>query len=158
MRVSVDPGPAVEGRLSYVEKEYSLRFEVSSPDILAAREGDAGRSSASIGTLQIEVGTSTGAALFVWGLHPRTRWKAAKLPLPTYDSGVVRFDATFDSGVSVEVAAVGEWLSSYDMSSGWLRVSADEDIDEVLTEIATGTLLGQRGGELRSIWLRPTMI
>lgn len=158
MRLIVEPGTPIGGLLSYREDEYSFRFDVQSRDVLAAREGCAGRSSVAIGTLQVEVGTSTGAALFVWGLHPHTRWIDAKLPGPQATAGVVRFDGDFETAVSKVLAPVGEWSTSYDTDSGWLRVAHDHDFNEVLTEIASGTLLGGREGRLSSVWLNPTVV
>lgn len=154
----VEPGPAIEGLLSYREAEYSFHFEVTSPDILAAREGDAGRASVSLGTLQIEVGASTGSALFVWGLHPRAMWIEGRLSRPLTRTGVVRFDEEFEAAVSRLLVSVGEWSTVYDPDSGWLRLAPDRDFDEVLTEIASGVILGERQGRLSSVWLSPVVV
>jgi hypothetical protein len=155
MYLRVDSGPPVEGLLSYLENEYSFRFQVTSPDLVAGREGGAGRASVSIGTLQIEVGASTGMALFAWGLHPRTIWIERRLPGPSFKPGVVTFHAEFEAAVSLLVASVGEWTTVYDRDSGWLRVANNGEFDEVLTEIANGILLGEKRGELNSVWLKP---
>lgn len=158
MRLLVEPGVAIEGQLSYREAEYSFNFNVTSPDILRAREGGAGRSSVSLGTLQIEVGTSTGTALFVWGLHPRTMWMEGQLPKPLTRTGVVRFDDKFETAVSKLLASVGEWSTIYDPDGGWLRVAPDQDFEEVLIEIASGVVLGEKKGRLSSVWLNPAVI
>lgn len=158
MYVHIEPGPPIDGVLSYHENEYSFRFEVTSPHIVADREGHAGRTSVSIGTLQIEVGVSTRKSLFVWGLHPRTLWTEGRLLRPSFKSGVVIFDAEFETAVSRTIASVGEWSTTYDPCGRWLRVAPDGDSDEVLTEIAGGVLLGEKRGELNSVWLNPTNI
>lgn len=158
MYLHLESGPPIEGLLTYRESEYSFQFEVTSPRLVAGREGDAGRASVSIGTLQVEVGASTGTALFVWGMHPRTMWVEGRLPIPLFDSGVVTFDAKFDTAVSRLIAQVGEWSTTFDRASGWLRVAPDRESDEDLTQIATGILLGGKRGELSCLWLKPSNI
>ncbi|GLL05921.1 hypothetical protein GCM10017581_076690 [Dactylosporangium matsuzakiense] len=154
MHLYVEPGSPIEGRLDYSEDEYSFGFKVTSTSLIAEREGSGGRASVSIGTLQVEVGASTGKALFVWGLHPHTTWIEGKLGSPSFSPGVATFDARFDTSVSRLIAAVGEWSTIFDRSTGWLRVAPGRDPEEALTEIATGILLGVRLGELSSVWLK----
>ena len=154
VRVRCAPGSLLEGTVRYVESEYSFRFEIEGFDVLAEREGGLGRSSITIGTLQVEVGTETGAALFVWGLHPRANWRPGKLPEPVAGPGVVSFHTHLDPGASVQLAPVGAWPTVFDAASGWMRVAPDDQADS-LVAIATGTLLGHRDGVLHSVWLKP---
>jgi hypothetical protein len=155
MHLTVEAGSLIEGQLRYSESEYSFYFEVASRRLLEDREGMAGRASVSVGTLQIEVGVSNGAALFVWGLHPRTGWSSGPIPAPSTIVGIVRFGAKFETAVSQSIAQVGEWSTVYDSSSGWLRVAPPLNRDETLVEIANGVVLGEREGELSSVWLNP---
>jgi hypothetical protein len=157
MRLHRELGAPLDGRLVYVEAEYSFRFDVAAPAELLERAGGQGLASVSIGTLQIEVGVATHHALFAWGLHPRLRWVEASLPAPVSSGGVVLLgpDMDFSAGSSVALSAVGEWNTVYDISSGWLRVSANSTGGEALVEVATGVLLGSSNGELCSVWLRP---
>lgn len=155
--VRTESGPMLEGAVLYVEAEYSFRFDVEGFDVLAEREGTQGRSSVEIGTLQVEVGTETGAALFVWGLHPRVKWRAGILPKPIAEPAAMLFEAELHAGASTQLAPVGAWLTVFDEASGWLRISPDNDADS-LVAIATGTLLGHRGGVLHSVWLKPLII
>src|SRR4051812_31197605 len=143
VEVRTESGPLLEGAVVYVEAEYSFRFDIHGFDVLAEREGTLGRSSIEIGTLQVEVGTETGAALFVWGLHPRVQWRAGTLPNPVASSAVMLFDMEFDAGASVQLAPVGAWSTVFDKESGWVRVSPDAEADS-LVAIATGTLLGHQ--------------
>jgi hypothetical protein len=150
------PGPFLEGRVRYIDSEYSFDFDVEGLDVLAEREGDLGRSSITIGTLQVEVGVEAGTALFVWGLHPRVKWRLGTLLEPVVEPGVVLFDLQMESGVSVELAPVGKWSTTFDSSNGWVRIAPD-DQDDSLVAIASGTLLGHKDGSLHSVWLKPLM-
>src|SRR5438067_1407980 len=90
--VDVDGGPPLGGVLFYSKREYSFRFVPASPDQLTERVGERGVTSLSVGTLQIEVGIEHKRALYVWGLHPYTRWKPGILdPSPIMRTGGVLF-------------------------------------------------------------------
>ncbi len=149
--------PPLEGLLRYAETEYSFDFDVGSPAELSRRTGESGVTSILIGTLQIEVGVATRRALYVWGLHPRNRWTSARLTRPVPDQRAVVIDPerTLTPGVSVGAAPVGAWSTEFDDESGWVRVAADAAVDDMVAEIADGILLGERDGELHSVWLRP---
>jgi hypothetical protein len=158
MRLSHSPGEALRGRLSYSEEEYSFRFDVDSVVDLAARAGDAGQASVSIGSLQLEVSSDSGVVLFAWGLHPRVQWIQGKVPVPQAQPGVVRLDAEFAPGASIVLAPVGKWRTTFDSVSGWVRVAEDEGRDDdLVVEVADGVLVGERGGQLSSVWLHPSM-
>jgi hypothetical protein len=145
----------VRGALVYNVGEYSFRYEIASPELVAERAGTAGRTSLTIGTLQIELGVATGNALFVWGLHPKAMWTTVAVSPPGADPGIVHFDGEFEAAVSESLAEVGQWTTRYDAATGWVRVASAEIPDESLTEIATGVVLGANGGELSSVWLKP---
>jgi hypothetical protein len=65
---------ALAGQLLYRANEYSFDFEFESKDEALFRAGDKGTTSLLVGTLQIEIGIETGAALYVWGLHSHLRF------------------------------------------------------------------------------------
>lgn len=158
MRFSYHPGPVLSGVLTYLEEEYSFRFDVDSVDDLAARAGNSGQASVSIGSLQIEVASGTGDVLFAWGLHPRTRWTDGKVTVPATKPGIVRLDADFARGTSIALAPVGKWITVFDPTTGWVRVVEDQSqSDDLVVEVATGVLLGERRGELSSVWLHPSI-
>ena len=159
-RFIVDQGDPLAGRLVYSDMEHSFRFEVASPADLEDRSGELGRTSVAIGTLQVELDIASGRSLFVWGLHPRRRWDTSSAFPQRIRAGVVRLAGGTElvRGVTVSIAEVGDWLTTYDEESGWVRVGARAHVDDdeqVL--IATDTVLGLRAGLLSSIWLRPDL-
>jgi hypothetical protein len=151
-------GDPLAGLLVYSDLEYSFRFEPASPIDLARRSSALGRASLSIGTLQVEVDAGTGTVLFVWGLHPRQRWRMGAATPERARSGVLRAERPggFQRAVSTSVAEVGEWTTIHDADSGWVRTTCDPAAtDDTQTLVASDTVLSLRSGRLCSIWLRP---
>jgi hypothetical protein len=70
------------GLLQYRRSEHSFGFQVADPAEFVDRAGGVETTSVSIGTLQIEVGIGSGAALFVWGLHTNDKWTLEPLRVP----------------------------------------------------------------------------
>jgi hypothetical protein len=157
MIVGREAGAPLVGRLTYVEGEYGFRFDVDSPADLLERAGGSDLASVSIGTLQIEVGVASRCALFVWGMHPRASWGEASLPWPKWISSaaVLGPEIDYSAGESIRIADVGDWSTTYDPASGWVRVSAHSKVEDELVEVATGILLGSINNELVSVWLMP---
>lgn len=155
--VSSEAGEALDGVLKYTVAEYSFRFTPGSPQELAHRVGDGGQTSLSVGTLQIEVGIETGILLFAWGLHPKERWSVGRLETPQAEPGIVKVSGckALAAGVSIGVAAVGDWSTTYDPETGWVRTTEDERPDEEHVLIATDLVVGLRQGALSSVWLQP---
>ena len=148
----------LDGLLVYTEDEHSFRFDVGAPGDLADRSGPDGVTSLSVGTLQIEVGVASGIVLFVWGLHPRAAWQIAPIGEPIVRPGVVRLDevAELRRGVSMRLAPVGAWTTTFDHMTGWVRVARVMSLaPEETILVATGTALGLREGQLESVWLQP---
>lgn len=148
---------ALDGVLRYTDSEHSFRFDVGSPADLKRRVGADGTTSIAIDTLQIEVGVATRRALFVWGLHPRSRWVMDHLDPPAAKEGEVFVDPhqALLAGVTVMAAPEGSWLTKYDPETGWIRVEADTQVDDAEVEIARSVVLGGKNGVLHSIWLQP---
>lgn len=144
----------------FSEREHSFRFEPGSVVDLEDRTGTAGATSASVGTLQIELDVESGRVLFVWGLHPRTLWVNGPVLPGRVRAGQVRVahGAGLVRGVSVEIAPVGGWRTRFDPSTGWIRVAADEDRDADEVLVATGTVLGLTSGRLTSVYLQPVFV
>jgi hypothetical protein len=149
----------LHGEVVYRAYEYSFDFKVKSESELALRAGSKGTTSLVVGTLQIEVGIETGAALFVWGLHSHsTQWRQVRLPRVSSQKGCVKveFDEEPVIGVSQGLAEVGEWQTTYDEDTGWICVSANEhDVAENYVEFADNTIVGLADEKLVSVWLRP---
>lgn len=149
----------LEGELVYRAYESSFDFQVGSQLELARRAGSKGTTSLLIGTLQIEVGIETGAALFVWGLHSHSsQWRLDMLSRPSAQRGCVKvvFIRELTRGVSQGLAEVGEWQTTYDSKTGWVCVSSNEhDVAESYVEFAEDTIAGLLNDGLVSIWLRP---
>ena len=142
------------GSLVYDPREYSFRFERGESAL-----SEAGVTSLSIGTLQIEVDVASGRVLYVWGLHPHGRWQEGHaVPNDVIRGGVqVLADPPLVSGVSLAVAAAGEWVTTHDPVSGWVHVyPLDWAGDGVQVEVADDTLLGIEGDRLTSLWLKPS--
>ena len=153
----VDP-PPLDGVLRYVDAEHSFTFDVASPADLQERSGSSGMTSLSIGTLQIEIGIETGLVLFVWGFHPRAAWKMQAVGQPDPVVTSARLDATvpLQRGVSVPIAAVGEWTTAFDEATGWLHIAKDlAQVSGQQLLVATGVALGVTDGRLDSLWLQP---
>ena len=149
---------ALEGRLVYVEAEHSFRFDVESELAALERAGSDGVTSLSIGTLQVEVGVATGTVLFAWGLHPRATWRAEPIGEPLIRSAAVGVeDATLRRGVSVRLAPVGSWTTTFDCETGWVRLAptGPHDAADQIFLVATGTAVGLRDNQLASVWLQP---
>ena len=156
--LTASEGAPLDGLLVYSDAEHSFRFEVGAPSDLETRSGGAGRTSLSVGTLQVEVDVATGVALFAWGLHPRERWSDGGGRPERQRPGEVQVHSTFplEAGVAVPVAAVGVWHTIHDGMTGWVRVTSDERTeDDAQILIASGTVLGIRAGRLNSVWLNP---
>lgn len=149
----------LQGELIYRAYEYSFDYKVSSESELALRAGNKGTTSLVVGTLQVEIGIETGAALFVWGLHSHTtRWRRVHLPGVSSQKGCVKvlFDEAPVIGVSQVFAEVGEWQTTYDEDTGWISVSANEhDVVGSHVEFADNTIAGLANEKLVSLWLRP---
>lgn len=151
---------ALGGTLVFSEGEHSFRFEPGSVVDLRDRVGGQGLTSASVGTLQIELDVESGRVLFVWGLHPRVLWSRGQA-LPTRPlEGGVRLEpaSSLVSGVAVSIAPVGGWQTVHDVSTGWVRVHRDEVLDDEQVVVATGTVLGLAAGRLNSVWLQPVFV
>jgi hypothetical protein len=149
----------LNGVLRFIENEHAFGFDVAEPVDLAERAGPSGVTSLAVGTLQVEVGVATGLVLFVWGLHPRTHWKVEPVGAPRTRLGAVRVaDAKLRRGISLQVAEVGAWMTSFDPETEWVRVAEPgRDARETVTVVATDTGLGVHDGSLTSIWLRPVI-
>jgi hypothetical protein len=152
-----DEGP-LEGILRYVGIEHSFAFDVASHTDLQMRSGTAGVTSLGIGTLQIEVAVETGTVLFAWGLHPRARWKIHSIGQPTPAATGARVEASrpLQRGVALAIAPVGSWTTSFDDTTGWVRVAKDEhSVSEQEVLVASGIVLGLTNRKLDSLWLQP---
>lgn len=147
------------GQLVYRAYEYSFDFQVGSQLEMTRRAGSKGTTSLLIGTLQIEVGIETGAALFVWGLHSHSsRWRLDSLARPPAQPGCVKvvLNRELTRGVSQALAEGREWKTTYDPNSGWVCISSTEqDVAESYVEFAEDTIAGLLNDDLVSVWLRP---
>lgn len=160
MFVAVLDQSPLDGVLRYVDTEHSFTFDVGSPAEALARAGSSGVTSVSVGTLQIEVGVQTGMVLYVWGLHPRTSWKATKLSAPISVAGGVKVDVgePLQRGASVQIAPVGVMTTLYDAETGWVRIgSTPTGTSDQMILVATGIVLGLSEGRLDGLWLQPVM-
>jgi hypothetical protein len=158
--VAVPGQPPLEGLLRYVSAEHSFAFDIASPADLRERSGSTGVTSLSVGTLQIEVGIETGLLLFAWGLHPRTKWTLQSVGRPNPTMGTVRLEtsAPLERGVSLQLAAVGDWATAFDEVTGWLRVAEHPGhLSEEEILIATSVVVGITGGRLDALWLEPIL-
>lgn len=153
-------GTALGGTLLFSEGEHSFRFEPRSIIDLSARTGDLGLTSASVGTLQLELDIESGRVLFVWGLHPRASWSRGRAqPRGALEGSVRRVPASgLVRGVAVSLAPVGAWKTVHDPSTGWVRVHRDKGDDHEAVVVATGTVLGLTSGCLNSVWLQPVFV
>jgi hypothetical protein len=157
--VSYDVESALEGLVVYTESDHAFGFRVASPMVLQDRVGDAGVTSLSIDTLQIEVAVATRVVLFVWGLRPRVRWQDGVIEPPSARPGLLRVadSVTLKAGVSVRLSSGAAWSTTYDAWTGWVRVedagNPDKARDRVL--VASSTVVGLFEDKITSIWLQP---
>ena len=154
---TVNPGDAIEGRLSYIRSEHSFMYQVADRSGLAVETGDQGVTSLVIDTLQLEVGVEHGRLLFAWGYHPMGGWSKAELTEPECASGQVsvRSEEPLLPGVSVPVSG-DAWVTQFDPASQLVRVSPAVGASDRCVRIAQGVALGLTGSRLTEVWLRPT--
>jgi len=150
-------GRILNGLLVYSATDYSFGFDVDSRFGRDTRLGGRGEAYLAIGTLLVVVDVESGAARCVMGLHPHTRWQAGLVSPESSREGTVRVVGSqeFVAGAGYCVAEVGEWATTYDHDSGWVRVSPDVVDDDERVVIATGTVLGLKADHLNSVWLHP---
>jgi hypothetical protein len=150
---------ALPGRLQYVEREHSLRFESSSRELEASRAGQEGEASLALGTLQLHFGVETGLVLYPDGYFPRQAWHFGTLSVPQAASGAVRvtLDGQAIPGVSYRLDGLPVVETVHDEASGWLRVSGGTSPEEAAdyVEVAQGVVLEVLAGGLRALWLHP---
>jgi hypothetical protein len=150
----------LQGELFFSRSEQSFDFESMSRSGVRRRMGDLGTTSVLVGTLQIEIGIETGTLLYVWGYHPETAWKQARLSTPTAQPGMVSisFEEPPERGVSIGLVEVNEWPTAYDHATGWICIGdPTPGRDAEWVEFATNTVVVLAEGELRALWLKPTM-
>jgi hypothetical protein len=145
------------GRLIYRAYEYSFDFEVGLESELTKRAGSQGTTSLLLDTLQIEIGVETGTVLFVWGLHPHTKWVKERLAPFSARPGSVRvlLDRLPTVGVSESLKDISQVRTTYDPNTGWIRISPGQDLSEDYIEFADNTVIGLANEKLTSLWLRP---
>lgn len=149
---------ALAGQLLYRPNEYSFDFELESKDEALFRASDKGTTSLLVGTLQIEIGIETGAALYVWGLHSHSsKWSKADLPeISPHPGGIkVIFDKPPKTGVSELISGPGEWQTIHDTSNGWICVSSNKQPTSFV-EFVKDTVAGLADRYLVSLRLHPT--
>ena len=155
---SATPGVPTAGSLIFSIRDYSFDFEVRPGEDGGASFHDRPLARLLIGTLQLEVEAATGIVLFARGRHPHTSWVRGRVRPENQAPGVVTIHSedAVSTGMPVRIARVGEWVSVYDASSGWLRVAPSRRVDDdQLIHIAAGTLLGISDDWLTSVWLHP---
>lgn len=149
----------LKGRLVYRSAEYSFDFDPEPRSEVVRRTGGEGVTSILIGTLQIEVAIKTGLALFVWGYHVHpSRWQRRSLPSISPQAGGIKvlLDEEPVAGVSLPLAEVGQWNTTYDPDTRWVCVTSDyADYPDEYVEFADNTVAGIAEGRLLSLWLRP---
>lgn len=144
----------LRGSLYYFEDEYSFDFF---PD--PGQEPGYGAAVVLVGTLQIAIDLATGQAVYVFGLRPRIRWIERPLSMPPAKEGAVFFSPAdgekFISGVGLQYPGADQWPTYHDARTGWICVGDPTPTEAY--EIATGTALGVDNGQLKSIWMRPSI-
>jgi hypothetical protein len=153
--------PPLAGQLLYRPNEYSFDFDLESRDEAHSRAGNGGTTSLLVGTLQIEIGIETEAALYLWGLHTHfSKWSKADLPEISPHPGGIRviFDKPPKTGVSELISYPGEWQTIHDASSGWICVMSSNKHPTSFVEFAKDTIAGLADRDLVSLWLHPTWL
>jgi hypothetical protein len=155
------PGRPQDGAAQYIEADGSFDFDKGLSSSVGYAIGSEGVTSLLVGTLQIEIDVEYRTALHVWGYHPREAWMLGQAVPPQYRDGIVMISAPTKliPGVSLGVAEIGEWTTTFDARSGWVAVRADpgQENDQTIL-IASGTLLGFIGESLNSIWIKPVFL
>jgi hypothetical protein len=156
VNVSYAKRKAIEGDLFYVQDELSIDFRPDPDFNFTPVVGSRGNTSLLLDTLQIEVSAEYRTALFVWGYWPNINWTDGKVDPHIAEEGTLIFDDFLDLeiGISQELS-LDNWITQYDKTTGWIRVSEKKPINEDLVRIATNTLLGISEGVLSSIMLKP---
>jgi len=150
---------ALPGRLHYVERDHSFRFESASSDLESARTGGEGEASLALGTLQLHFGVETGLVLYADGYCPKQSWRPDKLAMPTAATGAVQvtLDRDVVPGVGYRVDGLVRVEAVHVVSARWLRLSGGTPPDPAAeyVEVAQGVVLEIRSGALLALWLHP---
>src|SRR5205823_10356880 len=110
------------GSLVYRRAEHSFDFEPAQPP------PSLGRTSLQYGTLQMEVALPSKVALYVWGYHPQESWQEATVSVPAAQPGLLEVrDTELRPGVSLCQVKVGEWRTTNDVRTGWVRFGGPND-------------------------------
>ena len=152
-------GAPLEGVLTYDYSEFGFSFDPQSGDSLRARVGSKGVTSASVGTLQLEIDIESQEVLFAWGYFPLAGSGEGGLNPPPFSAGRVLAvpDRPLQPGVSVDISEE-RWESILDPASGWVLIQSGKGGHAEFTEVADGICLGIRDGDLVSVWLKPVFI
>jgi len=149
--VQIAPGRGLQGRLIYRTKEHSFDFESSSSFQCPAR------TSLQFGTLQLEVALPVGTALFIWGYHPQELWQEHAVPVPPARPGLLQIqDVGLRPGISVRKVDVGEWITTNDIRSGWLRFGDRTNNEVRYCEFGDDMVAAvSSDGNVRAFYLHP---
>lgn len=150
----------LKGELFYHRSEQSFDFESMSRSGVRRRMGDLGPTSVLIGRVQIEIGIETGTFLYIWGYHPETAWRQARLANPNAQPGMVSitFEEPPERGVSIGLVGMNEWPTAYDPRTGWVCLGDPAPGRSAQwVEFATNAIAVIGEDQLRALWLRPTM-
>lgn len=134
------------GKLVYEKSEYSFNFEpVKNTDI-----------NLMIGYLYLGVDSQTMLAKQVWGYNPYNAWIKKKLTVPIYFTGELSLEEEIQVGISKRLVENGQWLTSYDLKSGWICIGDDSlTLDNISVEFATNIVATLNKGRIKAIWLKP---
>ncbi|NWA86444.1 hypothetical protein [Pseudomonas sp. D2002] len=149
------------GELLYRNAEYSIDFLPTSKSEIASASGQLGRSSLTMGTLQLEVSIETGRVLYPWGLFPLMHCKQTKLTMRPLINGEIYVDITqlvLASGVAYAIPGADQWELLRDLDTGWICVgNADMSENVVLIEFSTDAVMSFKEEKFIALWLHPSM-
>lgn len=151
--VEVVPGIESAGVLNYVAREHSFSFLG-----YRGRLHPEGLAAVCIGTLQVSVDVSSGDAIYVDGLKPKSVWIERTLFEPAQEASRVTFKPvgfSFEPGIGYPYADSAVWETHFDPVSGWVCVG--DSTLPTAASIASGTALSIDQRQVRALWLRPDL-
>ena len=139
----------------YVTGDHAFNFEARVGADASDVVGDAGTTSLTLNTLQLEVSLRTRRCLWLWGYSPTTRWIVGEVPEPVAQDGSVEvLGVQLAPGISIRIpgSSIREEL---DARSGWFGVFAGTKAEGQPVRIATDTVVFVADGALSAVLVRP---
>lgn len=162
MKFTPYDGPfPLRGRCTYSETDWAFDFVSQSTDEIRNRVGGQGIAIIAVGTIQLEVSIEFSTVLYVWGYHGSALGRRQQFPIiQSRPRGIrVDFGRAVQAGVAYRVPGSDDWSTLHDPESGWVYIGAGTPGEPGdYCEFAEGEIAFVVDGQLRALFLRPTLL